>query len=59
MLKSHRNFSFLGSDLSKDSKLVGNQHAPVDNLTEKADLSCHQLDVKDAKGKEEEEETGE
>ncbi|TWW81893.1 protein phosphatase 1 regulatory subunit 1B-like isoform X2 [Takifugu flavidus] len=45
-------------DSSKDRKLLGNQHAPVDNLTEKADLSCHQLDGKDAKGREEEE-TGE
>lgn len=40
---------FLGSDLREESKLLGDQCASVDTLTEKADLSCHQLDGQDAK----------
>lgn len=55
LTSSHRMLYFLGSDLREENKLLGEQPASVDNLTEKAVLSWQQLDGHDAKEREEEE----
>lgn len=54
LTSSHRMLYFLGSDLREENKLLGEQPASVDNLTEKA-VTWQQLDGHDAKEREEEE----